>query len=149
MQLRYKYVIVAMVLLLILIISCVYIIGSIMTTEDESKLYIDRTDLQQIIKDNFVPGKEEALNNAKRYLEYAEYGSAFSANAVKGELEALGYSKEEIEYALSKIPEEEYINGIIKMYNAYDKKPTLEQAIEMWTDIGFTEKQIRKAFEKI
>lgn len=149
MRLKSVIILVAMGLIFTLAItSLIYIINPF-ASENRSSKYENKTDIQQIRKDNFVPGKEEALNNAKRYLEYAEYGSAFSANAIREELKAIGYTEDEIDYALKQIPEEEYINGIVKMYKAYDVKPTLEQAIDMWTDIGFTEKQIKKAFKNI
>ena len=147
MRLRAKLAMVAMILLMpISIFLCIYIIDN-SANQDKNNPYVNKVNIKEIIKNNFVPGKEEALNNAKRYLSYAEYGCGYSESALKDELSALGYPQEDIDYAISQIPKTEYINQVIDMYKAYDVKPTLEQAIDMWTDIGFTEKQIRKAFK--
>lgn len=117
-----------------------------------SSPYESMVDEDQLIEENFDPGKKAAYQNAKRFLSYAKDGSGFSAKALRLELEAMGYSEKEVAYAINKIPESTYVKQIVKMINHYKdsgKELTKKQAYEMWTDIGFSKKEIDAAFDYV
>ena len=71
--------------------------------QTENSFYKGNADIKLIIKQNFVPGKEAALDWARVYVDLRGKGSTFTKKEIASELEAWGYNKKEIKYALKHI----------------------------------------------
>ena len=71
--------------------------------QTENSFYKERADIKLITKQNFVPGKEAALDWARVYVDLRGKGSTFTKKEIASELEAWGYNKKEIKYALKHI----------------------------------------------
>lgn len=86
-------------LLIILVFDIVY--SNIL--EDTSIYTSKHVDINKIRKDNFIPGKEAALDWAHVYVDLRGNGSTFTKKGIASELEAWGYTEDEIKYAISHI----------------------------------------------
>ena len=130
--------------------TSVYIVMPMFFPHTASAPYVSTADTEQINEDNFEPGKKAAYRHAQRYLSYAKDGSGFSAKSIRKELESLGYSESEIAYAINKIPEDTFVRQIVKMWKSYKEQgQTLSKidAINRWKPLGFSKKEIDKAFK--
>lgn len=135
----------------LLAVAYTYLIAPAFDSDKYSE-HISMSNEEQLIEDNFDPGKKAAYQNAKRYLSYAKDGSGFSAKSIRLELEAMGYSESEIAYAINKIPEETFVNQIVKMWKSYKEQGQILSkidAFDRWRPLGFSKKEINEAFKII
>lgn len=115
----------------------------------EKKVANPHKEKEEILRDNFCPGKDEALKNATRYVDMAESGSAFSREGISEELKAFGYTDEEIEYALNTLDESvNYGKDAKVMVKKLREKDFSDDYIKFLLDkTGFTGKDIKTAME--
>ena len=100
MKKRFVFIFSLIFLLLIILVFSIVCSNMLESTPTHTSKYVD---INKIRKDNFVPGKEAALDWAHVYVDLRGNGSTFTKKEIASELKAWGYTEDEIKYAISHI----------------------------------------------
>lgn len=100
MKKRFVFIFSLIFLLLIILVFDIVCSNMLENTPTHTSKYVD---INKIRKDNFISGKEAALDWAHVYVDLRGNGSTFTKKEIASELKAWGYTEDEIKYAISHI----------------------------------------------
>ena len=100
MKKRFVFIFSLIFLLLIILVFSIIYSNILESTPTYTSKHVN---MDKIRKDNFIPGKEAALDWAHVYVDLRGNGSTFTKKEIASELKAWGYTEDEIKYAISHI----------------------------------------------
>ena len=98
-----RFVLICSLIFLLLIILVLSIVCGGIFSSNNSLKTPKHVNMDKVREENFVPGKEAALDWAHVYVDLRGNGSTYTKDEIASELKAWGYTQDEIKYAIKHI----------------------------------------------